>query len=185
MDKEYLDYLKKQKEKTLDPARRKKWLGEEWDLKIKEFKEIFTEYKFALKDCKNALCVAARTGQEVQALQDMGINAIGIDIVPCPTLVIEGDMHNIPYPDKSFDFVYSNSFDHSLYPDKFVREMERVARKYILLQLQIGVTQDEYTATTINSSEEVIKLFNSFSVVANRQLPQPRLGMNWDLLLSK
>jgi len=185
MEKEYLDYLKKQKEKTLDPTRRAKWLGEEWDTKIKEFKEIFEEHKDILKNCKNALCVAARTGQEVQALQDMGIEAIGIDIVPCPTLVIEGDMHNIPYPDKSFDFVYSNSFDHSLYPDKFVKELERVARKYILLQLQVGVGQDEYTATRISSSEDVIKLFNYFEVIKNKQLPQMRLGMNWDLLLAK
>ncbi len=27
----YDDYVEHQKEKTLDPVRRKKWLGEEWD----------------------------------------------------------------------------------------------------------------------------------------------------------
>ena len=38
----YDNYINFQKQKTEDPVRREKWLGEEWDSKIQGFVEIFT-----------------------------------------------------------------------------------------------------------------------------------------------
>ena len=42
--REYSDYITKQKEKTTDPARIEKWLGEEWQIKLDGFKSIFEQY---------------------------------------------------------------------------------------------------------------------------------------------
>ena len=94
---EYTQYLDHQRGNTLDPVRRKKWLNEEWDLKINGFKTVFSKLldEGALKTDQRALCIGARTGQEIIALRELGIDAVGIDIVPHDDLVLEGDMHNL------------------------------------------------------------------------------------------
>ena len=38
---DYSDYLQHQKNKTLDPQKIQKWLGEEWEIKYNGFLEIF------------------------------------------------------------------------------------------------------------------------------------------------
>lgn len=141
---DYNDYLELQKEKTTDPTRRAKWLNEEWNLKLDGFKNIFVKnQRYIGTDC---LCIGARTGQEVQALRDRGKEAIGIDLVSCEPLVIEGDFHNLEFKDCSFDFVFSNVFDHALYPDKFCFEIFRTLRfgGYALLHLQVNHPDDKY-----------------------------------------
>ena len=150
----YSDYIKLQKEKTCDPRRRKKWLNQEWDLKLSGFKKIFnSNFAYLGSDC---LCIGARTGQEVQALIDLGRKAIGIDIVPCEPLVIEGDFHNLDFKDSSFDFIFSNVVDHALYPDKFFSEITRVSKENgsVLLHLQIDRGNDKYGVYDINDLEE-------------------------------
>ena len=92
-----------------------------WD--NKEGTEIFNQYDEILSSCKNALCLGARTGQEVVALQERGIDAIGIDLVPCKPYVIVGDIHDLKYEDASYDFMYTNIFDHCFYPEKFCQEI--------------------------------------------------------------
>lgn len=185
--KSYKEYLAHQKEKTFNPEKRKKWLGQEWEIKLNGFKKVFGRYKNILKTCKKALCLGARTGQEVQALCDMGIDAIGIDLVPCEPLVMEGDIHNIPFSNESFAFVFSNVFDHALYPDKFISEIERVlkCRGYSLLQFQIEIQQDEYTEKIIKKSTEAIQLFKHSKVVIDKKIPQNFAAMNWEILMRK
>ena len=146
----YEDYISFQSSKTLDPEKRKKWLNEEWRQKIEGFKtQVFSilgdEY---FKEDKKILCIGARTGQEVVALNELGAkNVIGIDIVEHAPYVIKGDMHNLEFDDKSFDLVFTNVIDHSLMPQKMISEVERVLKidGNFLLQCQIGIDQDIYT----------------------------------------
>src|SRR5690606_13801274 len=92
------------------------------------FRENFRPYTDILKGCKNAMCLGARTGMEVHVLREMGLDAIGIDLVETPPLVLSGDVHDVQFAVDSFDFIFSNIFDHVLYPDKFIREIERIAK---------------------------------------------------------
>ena len=150
--RDYNDYIKFQSKKTLNPEKRRKWLGEEWDLKLEGFKREFSKFGNTIGEDTRALCIGARTGQEVVALKEMGVKeVIGIDIVPHPPHVIKGDMHNLEFEDESFDFVYTNVFDHSIDPKKMISEMERVVKVggFIFLQCQIGIDQDEYTESII------------------------------------
>ena len=65
----------------------------------------------------------------MEALKRVGVNdSIGLDLVPYPPIVIKGDFHHQPFDDKAFDFEFSNVFDHALYPDKFVGEIERTLK---------------------------------------------------------
>jgi SAM-dependent methyltransferase len=184
----YEHYIDHQKEKTNDIRRRKLWLGKEWKMKIDIFKNVFKFYKDEkiLKDDMKCLCFGARTGQEVVALNDIGMDALGIDIVPQEPYVIKGDIHDAPFPDKSFDFVFTNIIDHSINPQKFISEIERVLKSggHALVQLQLNCKSDEYAENDVYNSKSVINLFNDSEVVIDREIPFT-LSMNWEFLMKK
>lgn len=160
----YQDYVDFQKQKTTDPDRRKKWLNEEWDLKLNGFIQEFKKLESFIGPETDALCLGARTGQEVVALKKLGVkNVIGIDIVPQEPHVILGDIHDLDFEDSSFDFVYTNIMDHSIDPKKMVQEIERVLRVggLVFIQIQLGVHQDEYTEFEIKDPfHDVVALFD-------------------------
>lgn len=183
----YLEYVALQKEKTADPARRHVWLGAEWTFKVNTFRKVFEQQGDRVASCGRALCVGARTGQEVRALLDMGIDAIGIDLVPCEPLVIEGDMHRIPFGSEAFGFIFSNAIDHALYPRRFAKEVGRVLRPggYVLLHLVTDTALDKYGTFPIDASVEVVRVFTDFSVLVDCEMSDRRLGLNWELVLQK
>ena len=185
--KNYDDYKFHQMKKTTDPIRRKKWINEEWKIKLNGFKEIFSTKQKHMKDVQDCLCIGARTGQEVVALLELGYKAIGIDLVPFPPYVIEGDMHELSFENNSFDFVFSNVFDHSLYPSRKCSEISRVVKDdgLVLLHFQLGISQDEYTEVFLDDALEVIDMFPEFQVVENQGFPMNFAAMNWEILLKK
>ncbi len=183
----YEDYIRHQKEKTLDPQRIQKWLGEEWETKVEGFKQIFLRNWEYVGDKENALCLGSRTGQEVAALISLGVAAIGVDLVPFEPYTVEGDIHNLAFDDGKFDLVFSNIFDHALYPDKFCAEIERVLRPdgVAILHLQVGIALDEYAETFVYKPDAVIKLFKNVAVLENRAIQNNFDSMNWELVLKK
>jgi SAM-dependent methyltransferase len=185
----YGDYIEHQKEKTLDPKRREKWLGEEWELKLNGFSKIFGHTcKNILETEMRSLCIGARTGQEVVALKALGVDAVGIDLVPCEPHVIYGDMHNLDFDDESFDFIFTNVFDHSLSPDKMISEIERVLKPsgYFLLHMQLEQGSDEYAENEIdNVDADILPFFKETDVCVNRPIPRNFAGMNWEILTVK
>ena len=184
----YSEYIKHQKTKTLDPVRRRKWLTEEWNLKLKIFRNCFIKTLGENLSGKKCLGVCARTGQEIQAFRDLGADAIGIDIVPCEPLVIEGDMHNISFSDNSFDIIFSNSIDHSLYPEKFAREVRRISKPNALVLLHLQLHQipynqrkQDYDICDVDDSKSMIKLFGDVEVLKDKACHY--FSSNWETLL--
>jgi len=186
---DYDEYIKFQSEKTLNPEKRKKWLGEEWDLKLDGFKNEFAKLSNYLDKDMKCLCIGARTGQEVLALKELGIeNVVGIDIVPHDPYVIIGDMHNLDYDDDYFDFVYTNIIDHSIYPAKAIGEIERVLKNngIFFLQMQIGIDQDTYTEFVIkNPFHDVCVLFEQSYCVHISGIERNFAGMNFEMIFQK
>ena len=187
--KNYDDYIRFQKEKTLDQSRRSKWLNDEWKTKTDFFNKIFSSLinEINLPNNSNCLCIGARTGQEVHALQNLGFSAIGIDIVECKPLVEVGDMHNLKYKDDTFDFIFCNILDHSLYPEKSISEIERVLKKngFCFLQITVGEATDKYGVTEINSDDGVLKLLNKSEVIFSRSIRHYSIAQNWEILFKK
>ena len=185
----YSEYLHHQSEKTLDAERRKLWLNEEWKPKHLAFKDCFERVFGRDLSGKNCLGICARTGQEIQAFIDLGAEAIGIDLVPHTPLVVCGDMHDIPFAENEFDIVFCNSIDHSLYPEKFLSEIQRVVKPggLVLLHLLIGVnlrkpnSRQGYDICELDSSKEVIKKFSNSKVLLDQKFYC--LNLNWELLL--
>tara|TARA_Y100001978_G_C23580821_1_gene378877 strand:+ start:51 stop:743 length:693 start_codon:yes stop_codon:yes gene_type:complete len=185
--KNYSDYLKHQKDKTTNPEKIKIWLGKEWDIKYYGFLEIFKRNKQYLKNKKKALCLGSRTGQEVKALYDLGIDALGIDLVPFPPYTIEGDIHNINIAKNSIDLIFTNIVDHSLYPERFCSEMARVCKKngHIIIHLQKGIDGDNYSENMIQNPDIIIRFFDDFELCENRKIKNSFDLMNWEIILKK
>jgi SAM-dependent methyltransferase len=188
--KEHLDYINHQKEKTTNPNKIKKWLGEEWDIKLNGFKEIFSQYDGTFN--KNGKCVGlgARTGQEIAALRELGYeDSIGVDLVPFDPYTIEGDFHNLPFENNSVSLVYSNAVDHVLNPKLWSQEIDRILIKggYFLLNCQIDTPQDEYSVFEIENikSDLIDKYFSDYKIIKNNSIPNNVHAMNWETLLQK
>ena len=183
----YSDYLKHQKNKTTNPKKIKIWLEDEWNIKYYGFSEIFKRNKKYVFKKKNALCLGSRTGQEVKALIDLGIDAKGIDLVPFPPYTIEGDIHNIKKDENSVELIFTNIIDHSLYPEKFCSEMERICKPggHIIIHIQKGIDGDCYSENMISNPKVLVNLFKLCKLSEDRPIKNSFDLMNWEIILKK
>ncbi|KAM6589488.1 hypothetical protein CsatA_012093 [Cannabis sativa] len=166
----YENYIQRQLNKTLNPKLRQIWTTRDWERKIKVFSQFFDQLKRQnlLSNDSKALCIGARVGQEVEALRRIGVSdSVGIDLVPYPPLVVKGDFHNQPFRNGTFDFEFSNVFDHALFPEKFVAEIERTLRPGGVCALHVSISKraDKYSANDLYSSEPLVKLFKGSDLV--------------------
>lgn len=167
----YDAYLAHQVSKTADPKIREK-VKQNWDRDWELFSGHFSPLPHVLPPAgARALCLGARLGCEVAVLRDMGYDAIGVDLVPNPPLVIEGDFHALPFAPQSFDFVFSNSLDHIFDLDKWAAEVLRVAKPAAVLLWHIAVRHmRRHEAVWIESTEEVTRRFPGFDVTFSEKV---------------
>jgi SAM-dependent methyltransferase len=97
------------------------------------------------------LCLGARTGAESLGAAKAGFAAsVGIDLHPVGPTVLRGDWHDLPFPDRSFANVYTNSIDHCLYLDRLTAQIARVlmpkGRFYLMATNRVGSTVDAWIA---------------------------------------
>jgi len=171
----YESYIQRQLNKTLNPKLRKIWTTRDWDRKIPVFARFFQELKDKklLQNTSKALCIGARVGQEVEALRRIGVvDSVGMDLVPYPPLVVKGDFHNQPFPNDTFDFEFSNVFDHALYPQRFVAEIERTLKRGGVCVLHVALSRraDKYSANDLYSVQPLVELFNHSTLVHVRSV---------------
>ncbi|KAL1327996.1 hypothetical protein HN51_037966 [Arachis hypogaea] len=171
----YDAYIQHQLNKTLNPKLRKVWTTRDWNRKIPVFARFFQELKdkHLLHNASKALCIGARVGQEVEALRRVGVtDSIGIDLVPFPPLVVKGDFHNQPFDNDTFDFEFSNVFDHALYPHKFVAEIERTLKPNGICVLHVALSRraDKYSANDLFSVQPLVELFKNSRLLQVRNV---------------
>ena len=183
----YETYVKYQKIKTTDIERIQKWLGDEWEIKYDGFMNIFNRNFKYLQNKDNALCLGARTGQEVKALINLGIKAIGIDLVEFLPYTIKGDIHNLKYKESEFDLVFTNIMDHVLYPDKFCKEIQRICKNdgIIIIHLKLGDDLDEFSETSIYDPQSIIQYFNEVKILSSKKINNLHDSMNWEIIFIK
>lgn len=91
------------------------------------------------------LCLAARLGTEVRAFQDLGCFAVGIDLNPGDVNrhVLHGDFHDVQFPDRSADVVFTNSLDHALEPPRMLAEVRRLlsSRGLFVVEASLGASE--------------------------------------------
>ncbi|KAM7484149.1 hypothetical protein LguiA_000158 [Lonicera macranthoides] len=184
----YESYIQRQLNKTRNPKLRKVWVTRDWDRKIQVFSTFFAQLKQKnlLSNSSKALCIGARVGQEVEALRRVGVSdSVGIDLVPYPPLVLEGDFHHQPFDDETFDFEFSNVFDHALYPDKFVGEIERTLKQGGVCVLHVALSRrsDKYSANDLYSINPLKALFTRSQLVHVRTVDG--FGLDTEVVFKK
>ena len=147
---DYDEYKKDQVDKTSNPKIRHR-LGRKYQGKVKTFMKRFAivEKDGFITKGQKALCLGARMGEEVQALQNMGVDALGVDLVACPPLVIEADFLNLPFEAQSYDVVYSNSFDHAFSPKGFFDNVFRVLKQNGIFILDVFLKDDMFAGKEV------------------------------------
>lgn len=186
--KSYQEYLELQLNKTLNPKLRKVWTTSDWRRKIDVFSLVF-KFLFdqgLLRRSHKVLCIGARVGQEVVALKEIGVTrSVGIDLVAAPPLVVKGDIHSHPFADNTFDFEFSNVFDHALFPRLFVSEIERTLkpRGVAVLHVALQTWPDKFSATDLRSVEALVALFAHSDLVHVRQVDA--LGLDTEVAMRK
>ena len=181
--KDYESYVSYQLEKTSNKTKQKIWLGSEWQLKIDIFTDLFKSNIDLIDNKKNALCLGSRTGQEVVALENLGVKqVIGIDLHEFKPYTLKGDIHNLNYEDETFDLEFTNIFDHSLYPEKFSSEIYRTLKKdgiFILhIQTRMG---DKYTEVIVKDIKTIEELFKPLKLVKKTDISNRTQGIAMDV----
>lgn len=96
------------------------------------------------------LCLGARTGAESLGAVHAGFpGSVGIDLHPVGSTVVQADWHDLPFADRSFANVYTNSLDHCLYLDKLLAEVMRVLvskGRFYVMATNRGKSIDEWLA---------------------------------------
>ncbi|KAF5730915.1 hypothetical protein HS088_TW19G00517 [Tripterygium wilfordii] len=171
----YDAYIEHQLNKTLNPKLRQVWKTRDWDRKVRVFAKFFESFKQRnlLFNESKALSIGARVGQEVAALKRVGVSdSVGMDLVPRPPLVVKGDFHAQPFENGTFDFEFSNVFDHALYPWKFVGEIERTLKPGGICVLHVALSRqtDQYSANDLFSVKPLVELFKVSELVEVRRV---------------
>ena len=112
------------------------------------FRRVFLRAKSELTP-GSVLCLGARSGAESLGAEAAGFpGSAGIDLHPVGPSVVQGDWHQIPFPDSRFNNVYVNCLDHCLYLDRLCREVHRVlvppGRFYVMASNRTGVDIQEW-----------------------------------------
>ncbi|OMP02926.1 Methyltransferase type 11 [Corchorus capsularis] len=184
----YNAYIERQLNKTLNPKLRKIWTTRDWDRKVRVFATFFHNLKQRnlLFNHSKALSIGARVGQEVAAMKLVGVSdSLGMDLVPYPPLVVKGDFHAQPFQNHTFDFEFSNVFDHALYPSKFVGEIQRTLRPGGVCVLHVALSRraDKYSANDLYSVEPLVDLFKDSDLVEVRKVDG--FGLDTELVFRK
>lgn len=132
----------------------------------------------------NVLCLAARIGTEVKAFLDLGCFAVGLDLNPGQDnkYVVFGDFHALQYADESVDIVFTNSFDHVLYPDKILSEVRRVLKPNgrflaeLALGLDEGIKPGDYESFFWSKLEDLVHIIeeHSFEIIHREKFSKAR-----------
>lgn len=113
---------------TLDNMNHRLWSTHSWQAQVSSYSAFFRSLRL-LHNHSKVLCVSAGAGHEAMALSQMGLaDVTAVELVDSPPLVNRADPHNLPFFDGVFDLAFSAHLAESLFPSRFVSEMERTVR---------------------------------------------------------
>ena len=96
---------------------------------------------FPLGPKHSVLCIGCRNGNELDYIRLKGAGSVvGIDVISTRQDILVMDMHELKFPDNSFDVVYTcHSFEHAYDPMKVGQEIARVLRPGGIIAIEVPV----------------------------------------------
>lgn len=158
----YADYLLLQASKATEPKFREQITAD----RMKRVDWFLNRFKSALEWRKGtAICLGARYGEEVEALQSLGWDAHGIDLLEYSPWVFPGDM-NEPITDH-YDLIYTNAFDHCWEPAAFIDNILNALTPDGLVMLHISTGKaGQFETQEWDSIRDVVSLIPKSYVVS-------------------
>ncbi|MFN7875405.1 MAG: class I SAM-dependent methyltransferase [Pirellula sp.] len=154
-DEEYQAYVGKQLSRTIN---KKVHRGTHTYFLIDEINA-----KFGVSG-KTVLCVGCRNLVEVEYFESKSASKItAIDLNGDEIKILSMDMHNLKFPDKSFDIVFSShSLEHSFDPKKVISELSRVAIPggIIAVEVPVGFVPSEVDRVDFGTIERLSDEFS-------------------------
>jgi SAM-dependent methyltransferase len=132
-DGRYDTYLREQLEETL---RKRRLFGRlSFDV-VPLVDMLASKYDFR---GQSVLCVGCRNDDEIRYFRKRGAGrVIGIDLYDAGPDIVSMDMHDLKFPDNSFDVVYSrHSFEHAYDKRKAGHEFIRVLRPHGVVVIEV------------------------------------------------
>lgn len=138
-------------------------------------------------DVENTLCIGVSDGYELlQIPNSTGLEINKSSLEKCEEKgfnVVYGDMHEIPFDDKSFDLVYSrHSLEHSIATWIAMSEFARIAKKYILIVLPDqklwGNSDWHFLIPTLEQLQTMAKKLG-FEIIDTWHNDLSKEGMSW------
>lgn len=160
---------------------------------LEDYKKQFDLLKNFLTPDKKCL-VLGSSGSNIQALLDLGIeNVTGVDLTEKKEdnfEIVAGDIHNLPFDDNEYDFVYINILDHAEDPNKVISEIERVLKVggISYFQFKTGSQNNQYTEFVINNPiYDVLTSFDKSYCLLFRGIPKENTfkNLNFELVMTK
>lgn len=122
----------------------------------------------------NVLCIGPRTEAEPLLMWAYGFNIDkirSVDLISYSSLIDLGDMHKLPYDDKSFDVVFcACTLPYSNSPHKAANEMKRVAKTNGTFAIMLDIESKSYMNDVkkrygfpMSTPEDIVHLFGSMT----------------------
>lgn len=182
--KRYADYFERRKsEKTTRPEKDYKKLQEEesalsrgtiWGDRIKDSITRFNEYITG-----RVLDIGCGDGYSLELHTANGHEVVGIDIstpkVKLATMAgfeaYEGVMEKLPFEDKEFDTVFcSHTLEHSADLTKACQEIQRVAKRAVIIVPIEETTNNPGHTSPIKSKEYLLEHFSNYTIIHEEEL---------------
>jgi SAM-dependent methyltransferase len=140
--REYRDYLAVQLRRTLSKRENDPGAGAV---------ALINSVAEAEPDGGDVLCVGCRNGLELDRFRACGFErVVGIDLFSQRPDILVMDMHELSFPDESFDVVYaSHALEHSYDVDRVAHEIVRVAHDGAVVAVEVPVRVQASTADRI------------------------------------
>ncbi|RYR54608.1 hypothetical protein Ahy_A06g029918 isoform E [Arachis hypogaea] len=113
------------------PARPEIYTSKEWTNAVRFYSSVLKHLIAGgyLSPASKSLCVETPTGRDVFTMREIGVKStVGISRKAVKPLVKSGRGHRIPFPTRSFDFIFSGegSLERSPFPAEFAAELVKV-----------------------------------------------------------
>ncbi|XLR43593.1 hypothetical protein HN51_027636 [Arachis hypogaea] len=132
-----------------------------------------------------SLCIETPTGRDVFTMREIGVKStVGISRKAVKPLVKSGRGHRIPFPTKSFDFIFSGegSLERSPFPAESAAEVSRTLKPEGFAVFHLVNPNDTY------SFNSFLDLFDScFVLVKSRYIKgfDSSMPQIWEIVLKK
>lgn len=127
-----------------------------------------------------ALCLGARYGEEVEALETLGWEVKGIDVVPCPPFVVQGDM-NAPIKNQ-VDLIYTNAIDHCWDVPPFLANIRRATRGVFMTHLSDGKAGSSESIKWRHASDVLLEIERAGFRLERVERIEPFYGMELEVV---